>query len=128
MRHRFILQGVEKLFLVYRPLFHHANGRRQLIISAEFADATQRVAYKAAKATHPSLTFELRTSENMTVEDILSGKSVVNCVCRRRDQSHVNAETDLSTWHPLPQLQTSPDHSRDADYCISNEDGVLNCS
>ncbi|KAI0266860.1 PLP-dependent transferase [Gloeopeniophorella convolvens] len=69
-RHTFTMQGTDKIYLVYRPLFRKANGRFQLILSAQIANAVQRAAYTKARAQHPSAVYTLATEENVLLSQI----------------------------------------------------------
>ncbi|KAI0653091.1 pyridoxal phosphate-dependent transferase [Cubamyces menziesii] len=81
--HTFIMQGHEALYLVYRPLFHHANGRQQLILAARFSDPAQASIYKELQHDNPGLTFELSTDKETTVGDILSCRRLIGSVAGR---------------------------------------------
>ncbi|KAH9884501.1 PLP-dependent transferase [Cubamyces lactineus] len=78
--HVFLMQGSDNLYLVYRPLFYHANGRQQLILAASFSDPTQAAQYKALRLAHPDLTFELSTDQKTTVGDLLRSRQIVGNV------------------------------------------------
>ena len=66
------MQGLDTLYLAYRPLFYHANGRHQLILAIQFSDPTQAAQYKAARLANPTVPFQLSTHDETTIEDILS--------------------------------------------------------
>ena len=78
--HEFIMQGIESLYLAYRPLFYHINGRRQLILAALFSNEAQAIHYKTARRRCPSTPFQLRTHHQTTIEEILNGKMIVGDV------------------------------------------------
>uniref|UniRef100_D8Q5H7 L-tyrosine decarboxylase C-terminal domain-containing protein n=1 Tax=Schizophyllum commune (strain H4-8 / FGSC 9210) TaxID=578458 RepID=D8Q5H7_SCHCM len=61
--HEFTMQGNEQLYLTYRPLFNHANGRQQVILRVGEMPADAWEKYKAAVAKFPGSTYTLRTSE-----------------------------------------------------------------
>jgi hypothetical protein len=70
-KHTFIMQGTDKLFLVYEPLFHKANSKYQLIMSADILDTASRMSYKEARATNSSAVVEVRTVEDTTLDKII---------------------------------------------------------
>ncbi|KAJ7622127.1 PLP-dependent transferase, partial [Roridomyces roridus] len=81
--HQFIMQGggaEDELYLVYRPCFHRANGRRQVILRAGIQDARRQREFQEAREECPDGVFMLATAEEMTLEDILSGTSVSGVV------------------------------------------------
>ena len=75
--HEFVMQGMQTLYLAYRPNFYSANGRYQLILSVELASSDQKASYQAARQGDPSTAFIFRTSAPTTIEDILSGGRIV---------------------------------------------------
>jgi hypothetical protein len=62
--------GSDKIFLVYQPLFHKANGRSQLILSATIADSDLE-AYQDARKSRPDATFTCRTAKDTTLEHLI---------------------------------------------------------
>ena len=75
--HEFVMQGMQTLYLAYRPNFYSANGRYQLILSVEMSSSDQKASYQAARQADPSAAFIFRTSAPTTIEDILSGGRIV---------------------------------------------------
>ena len=67
-----MMQGLNTLYLTYRPLFYHVNGRHQLILAVQFSDPTQAAQYKAARLANSTVPFQLSTHYQTTIEDILS--------------------------------------------------------
>ena len=83
--HEFVLQGIQTLYLVYRPLFHHANGRHQLILQADFANPADKEAYKNLRQKNSSAQiWQLRTHEATTIEQILSEQFIVGDIASDR--------------------------------------------
>ncbi|KAF5326606.1 hypothetical protein D9611_000881 [Ephemerocybe angulata] len=79
--HRFIVQGTDRLFLAYRPLFHKANGRQQLILEVDVPDRAQWAAYLEARTEHPNAIFELWTRPTpVTIEQLLQGEEPLPCL------------------------------------------------
>lgn len=68
----FIMQGTDKLFLIYRPLFHKTNARQQLILTAKIP-GIQWVRYLKAREEHPDEIFSL-TIPSATIDEIISGR------------------------------------------------------
>ena len=77
--HEFTMQGTEQLYLTYRPLFNHANGRQQVILRVGEVASDAWEKYKAAVAKFPGSVYTVRTSSPMTMEQILKG-----CACGER--------------------------------------------
>lgn len=71
--HEFTMQGTDELYLVYRPLFHHANGRQQLILSVGDVDADAWAKCKTAMSTNPGAIYEVQTSTATTLDKLLDG-------------------------------------------------------
>lgn len=71
-KHTFVVQGngSDKIFLVYQPLFHKANGRSQLILSVTIANSDLE-AYQDARKSRPDATFICRTAKDTTLEHII---------------------------------------------------------
>ncbi|KAI0325060.1 PLP-dependent transferase [Cubamyces sp. BRFM 1775] len=53
--HTFLMHGYDTLYLVYRPLFYHANSRQQPILAARFSDPALAARYKALRLAHPDV-------------------------------------------------------------------------
>jgi hypothetical protein len=65
------MQGTDKLFLVYQPLFHKVNSKYQLIVSAEISDDAAWQRYREARANDPSAVATVRTAEDTTLDKII---------------------------------------------------------
>lgn len=70
------MQGVDKLYLVYRPLFHHANGRQQLILRADVTDVHAWRRYQAAKKSNPDSVYTLQTATKLTIDEVVNTLSL----------------------------------------------------
>ncbi|ESK85823.1 pyridoxal-dependent decarboxylase domain protein [Moniliophthora roreri MCA 2997] len=68
--HGFVMQGTDKLYLVYLPMFNMANHRYQLIITGDLPDA-EMAQYVAARELDPKQLFTLRNAERDTLENLL---------------------------------------------------------
>ncbi|KAF8198646.1 group II decarboxylase [Pholiota molesta] len=79
--HTFIMQGTDKLFLIYRPLFHKANARQQLIISADMA-SLQWTRYLNTKDAHPNDVFTYNIPF-ATIEDIVTNTTIDGYIYRK---------------------------------------------
>lgn len=91
------MQGTDKLFLVYRPLFHKANGRQQLILTAKMTGISWS-RYLKATDEHEGETFTI-TILSETIDDIISGSMVKGYVYRMSVVSirgQLVIQTDLS--------------------------------
>jgi hypothetical protein len=71
---KFLMQGTDKLFLVYQPHFHKANGRFQLILEVSI-DKVAMNSYVKARAAHPGEVYKLET-EHTTIAELLETHSV----------------------------------------------------
>jgi hypothetical protein len=58
--------GTSKVFLIYRPYFHNANGRFQVILSAEITDRSG----SASKQVASDDVLFLATEQDTNVSDI----------------------------------------------------------
>ena len=77
--HEFTMQGTEQLYLTYRPLFNHANGRQQVILRVGEMPSDAWEKYKAAVAKFPGSTYTLRTSSAIKMSEVLRA-----CSCGER--------------------------------------------
>jgi hypothetical protein len=72
--HTFIMQGIEELYLVYRPRFHNENGRHQLIVKAVIPDEFENVrnAYQEARRSEGNQgeVYTLKTEEKIFTNQI----------------------------------------------------------
>ncbi|KAL7268366.1 hypothetical protein RUND412_009012 [Rhizina undulata] len=79
--HSFIIQGINKLYLVHQPMFYKANDREQLIVSAEI-ESKYVVEYVKARTNEP---FYLATKKEEILEDILKTGSSFTAVIKNAD-------------------------------------------
>ncbi|KAJ0341914.1 hypothetical protein KNSL1_010912 [Colletotrichum chrysophilum] len=67
--HKFLIQGTEKIYLIHRPMFHVANHRQQVIMSAKFDDRSE-AKYADMKNSNPSEPLVLVTKRKVMFKDI----------------------------------------------------------
>ena len=65
------MQGTDQLFLAYRPVFNHINGRQQLILSIGAVEPAAWEKYVDAVSSHPGEIYTLRTSTQTTLDEIV---------------------------------------------------------
>ncbi|PPR01984.1 hypothetical protein CVT24_011111 [Panaeolus cyanescens] len=82
--HMFVMQGTELIYLVYRPLFHKANGRQQLILKVQpsLDSENEWAAYMRAKSFFPEDTFTFFV-ETETLENILESGQLTGYIYHR---------------------------------------------
>ncbi|KAF2971517.1 hypothetical protein GQX73_g2076 [Xylaria multiplex] len=68
--HNFLIQGTESIYLIHLPMFHVANHRQQLIVSANF-DETSKKAYIMMKNSYPSKPMILVTQNKIMLKDVV---------------------------------------------------------
>ncbi|RWA14500.1 hypothetical protein EKO27_g597 [Xylaria grammica] len=68
--HSFLIQGTESIYLIHLPMFHVANHRQQLIVSAEF-DERSKSKYVAMKTSYPSEPMILVTQSKTMLKDVV---------------------------------------------------------
>ncbi|PGH00702.1 hypothetical protein AJ79_08122 [Helicocarpus griseus UAMH5409] len=68
--HNFLIQGTDKVFLVYQPSFHLAKHRRQAILAAELPKEDMDV-YRQVKNTSAEDPIFLRTVKEVNIHDLL---------------------------------------------------------
>jgi hypothetical protein len=73
-KHFFTVQGHDKIHLVYHPLFHKANGRTQLILSADFSNSDDMMKYKGMRHAKTSDVFTCETMQEITLDAILQDR------------------------------------------------------
>ncbi|KAF9872470.1 pyridoxal-dependent decarboxylase domain protein [Colletotrichum karsti] len=67
--HNFLIQGTEKIYIIHLPMFHVANHRQQLIVSAEFDEESRRK-YIAMKNANPWEPMILVTQHKVMLRDV----------------------------------------------------------
>jgi glutamate/tyrosine decarboxylase-like PLP-dependent enzyme len=72
--HSFLIQGIEDIYLIHLPMFHVANHRQQLIVSADFdnADQKSRDKYVSMRRTNPSEPMILVTQRKTWLKKIVA--------------------------------------------------------
>ncbi|KAK7754117.1 hypothetical protein SLS62_003963 [Diatrype stigma] len=68
--HSFLMQGVEKIYLIHLPMFHMANHRQQLIISVDIDEESKEL-YRALKQCNPNEPMILVTQEKTFLREIV---------------------------------------------------------
>jgi glutamate/tyrosine decarboxylase-like PLP-dependent enzyme len=68
--HNFLVQGTEKIYLIHLPMFHVANHRQQLIVSATL-DSASLEKYRALKKANPSEPMILVTQHKTYLREIV---------------------------------------------------------
>lgn len=71
--HSFLIQGFEEIYLVHLPMFHVANHRQQLIVSADFenTESKARDKYFAMKSSSPTEPMILVTQNKTYLQEII---------------------------------------------------------
>ncbi|KAK8069100.1 pyridoxal-dependent decarboxylase domain protein [Apiospora phragmitis] len=78
--HKFLIQGMGKIYLIHLPMFHVANYRQQLIVSASF-DATAKAKYDGMKQANPTEPLILVTKHKVMLKDVVE--------CSGKFQAHI---------------------------------------
>lgn len=68
--HKFLIQGITKIYLVHLPMFHEANHRQQLIVAVSF-DAAAKAKYDAMKRANPTEPLILVTKQKVLLRDVV---------------------------------------------------------
>ncbi|KAI0517404.1 pyridoxal-dependent decarboxylase domain-containing protein [Xylaria bambusicola] len=68
--HNFLIQGTEVIYLIHLPMFHVANHRQQLIVSAKF-DKASKQKYVAMKRSYPAEPMILVTQNKTFLKDVV---------------------------------------------------------
>ncbi|KAJ8112448.1 hypothetical protein ONZ43_g5395 [Nemania bipapillata] len=68
--HKFLIQGIESIYVIHLPMFHVANHRQQLIVSVEF-DKKSTEKYKSMKMSYPSEPMILVTQNKTMLPDVV---------------------------------------------------------
>ena len=73
--HEFLLQGIEKTYIIHFPMFHLEKHRHQLIIEVKLPDAAM-AEYKREKKADPtgSAIFTLECEEDLALAELVSKK------------------------------------------------------
>jgi hypothetical protein len=73
--HRFIMQGFKHIHLVHIPMFHMANRRWQLIVTAHYPENILRE-YKQLRAENPDQFYTTSNVAPAKLEDLLAGADI----------------------------------------------------
>ncbi|KAF6815192.1 hypothetical protein CSOJ01_03644 [Colletotrichum sojae] len=68
--HKFLIQGIDDLYLIHLPMFHVANHRQQLIVGATF-DEESKVVYDSMKKANPTEPLILGTQRKVMLQDVV---------------------------------------------------------
>ena len=68
--HSFLMQVVEKIYLIHMPMFHMANHRQQLILQVDM-DEEARSSYRDLKRCNPTEPMLLVTQEKTFLREIV---------------------------------------------------------
>ncbi|KAI0380541.1 hypothetical protein F5Y04DRAFT_257607 [Hypomontagnella monticulosa] len=68
--HRFVMQGFNRIYLVYMPMFHMADHRQQLIITADFPPEVQEL-YQQLRNENPDKTYTTANVNPVLLSDLL---------------------------------------------------------
>lgn len=68
--HRFVMQGLDRIYLVYMPMFHMANHRQQLIITADYPTEVQEL-YQQLRQENPDKTYTTGSANPKLLSDLL---------------------------------------------------------
>ncbi|KAI1774360.1 pyridoxal phosphate-dependent transferase [Hypoxylon cercidicola] len=68
--HGFVMQGLDRIYLVHMPMFHNANHRWQLIITADYPADVQRL-YKELRQKNPYKTYTTANANPEMLSDML---------------------------------------------------------
>ncbi|KAJ7302639.1 PLP-dependent transferase [Mycena albidolilacea] len=118
----FVLQGYDanmssgtgKVFLIYRPYFHNANGRFQVILSAEITDRSGSASKKVAS---DDVLF-LATEQDTNVSDIAKPGASFQATIRTQDASGAETVVKNVQVSVLQVVKNTPldSYYRDDDY------------
>ncbi|KAK6840601.1 pyridoxal-dependent decarboxylase conserved domain protein [Apiospora arundinis] len=68
--HKFLIQGITKIYLIHLPMFHVANQRQQLIVSASFNEVS-KAKYDALKRSNPTEPLILVTKQKVLLKNLV---------------------------------------------------------
>jgi hypothetical protein len=89
--HSFLIQGTEQIYLIHLPMFHMANHRQQLIVSAEFDNTTRnsKDKYIVMKKSSPTEPMILVTQRKTFFQEIVNNNGTFTGQMMTKE-SHVN--------------------------------------
>lgn len=73
--HRFVMQGQDRIYLVHMPMFHLANRRWQLIMTAEYPDDVLKQ-YQQLRTENPDKIYTTANVRAAKLEDLLQNGEV----------------------------------------------------
>ncbi|KAI1351924.1 pyridoxal-dependent decarboxylase domain-containing protein [Xylaria sp. FL0043] len=92
--HSFLIQGTESLYLIHLPMFHVANHRQQLIVSAEF-DKPSKDKYVAMKKSYPSEPMILVTQNKTMLKDVVDNNGRFKAQVMTKESGVVLRDIDV---------------------------------
>ncbi|KAL1708932.1 pyridoxal phosphate-dependent transferase [Schizophyllum commune] len=117
--HEFTMQGTDRLFLAYRPVFNHINGRQQLILSIGAVEPAAWEKYVDAVSSHPGEIYMLRTSTHTTLDEIVKNADKgftgdISGPCAQRTLQSAYRDADYpGAWTPFYLYGTEGQHHVD---------------
>jgi hypothetical protein len=116
-KHFFTVQGHRRIYLVYHPYFHKANGRSQLILSAEIEDSNKLKAYHQVQIGKRWDTLFCETKESTTLDKIIrAGRFSATIKCLK--SSDVDLKVDFKI-NRVVKHRGLESRWRDSDYSKS---------
>ncbi|SPO00097.1 uncharacterized protein DNG_02949 [Cephalotrichum gorgonifer] len=73
--HGLVMQGTDRIHLVHMPMFHMANHRWQLIVTADFPDDV-REQYKKLRAANPDKFYTTSNVVKTKLDDLIAGRDL----------------------------------------------------
>ncbi|KAI1110545.1 pyridoxal-dependent decarboxylase domain-containing protein [Nemania sp. NC0429] len=93
--HNFLIQGTESIYLIHFPMFHVANHRQQLIVSADF-DQTSKENYAAMKSSYPSEPMILVTQNKTMLKDVVESNGTFKGQIMTKESGIILRDIDVT--------------------------------
>ncbi|KAL9099527.1 MAG: hypothetical protein Q9163_004987 [Psora crenata] len=94
-KHEFLLQGVEKVYIIQFPMFHLEKHRHQLIMEVKLSEEAMK-AYTEHKKSNPAATNVLKTTEDVALGPLVAEKQSFKATIETRLPERTIIATDVS--------------------------------
>ncbi|KAI0205736.1 pyridoxal-dependent decarboxylase domain-containing protein [Astrocystis sublimbata] len=98
--HSFLIQGTEPIYLIHLPMFHVANHRQQLIVSAEF-DKTSKDKYVAMKTSYPAEPMILVTQNKTMLKDVTENHGKFKAQIMTKESGIILRDIEVTLKHTV---------------------------
>ena len=79
------MQGVEKIYIIHFPMFHHEKHRHQLILEVTLPKEAMEK-YQERKRADPTAVLTLKTKEYLALAELVANKSAFKATIETKSE------------------------------------------